>query len=80
MASSTCAAQAAALGANVRCYEPTPFFVDAIQATASLNGPSFGARLKVTHARPTLDPCVRDALIAVEMSSDSLLIRSFPFG
>ena len=57
MASSTCAAQAAALGANVRCYEPTPFFVDAIRATASLNGPSFGARLKVTHARPTLDPC-----------------------
>ena len=49
------AGQAAALGAQVRCFEPTNFFVDAIRATTRLNE-GFHERLVVTHAAVVTTP------------------------
>ena len=43
------AAQAAALGARVDCFEPSPVFVESIGATVRLNH-GFERRLNVTHA------------------------------
>ena len=43
------ALQAAALGARVECFEPAPFYVEAIRVSARLNGHP-AARLNVTEA------------------------------
>ena len=43
------AAHAAALGAHVECFEPTPFYADAVRATVTLNK-GFAERVRVVTA------------------------------